>query len=203
VATHRIWPSTNGGTVAGDTNTADLGVEFYVTSACTFQGYYWWCATSASTATSLLTFRLFSTTNGTSGTAITAGTVAGSGTLTAGAWNAFTVASPPTLTANTHYRAVITSTQTSVNWYSSTAGYFTTGGGGASNIVNGPLVCPNSTNTLNNAQCSFNEPSASPYFPVSSSGNQNYWLDVSVADLTTFGSHIVQTGQAVKRASLW
>ena len=147
MATWRIWPATSGSTVTTDPNPYSLSAEFAVTQAgCNITGYWWWCPASGATVS--VTFSLWSCTTGTTGTRITAAN-ATSGTLTAGAWN-FTACTPTALTASQHYRAEVTHTQTT-NWYGATNSYFSSGGG-ASNIVNGPLTCYSAANALGNVQ---------------------------------------------------
>jgi Domain of unknown function (DUF4082) len=172
----RIWPSASGGPVTADAAATDLGVEFYVvTNGCQITGYWWWCQNDTTAAN--YSFRLYSTTNGTTGTLISGTTVTSGFTLTTGQWNFIALSAPVVLTANTRYRAV-SHYSGAGNHYGATSSYFTSGGG-ASDIVNGPLVCPTKANALNSAQGSFNDPSFGAAFPTSSNG-ANYWIDVQI-----------------------
>src|SRR5258708_4928240 len=177
MATWRIWPSTNGDVVASDTTSNSLSTEFAVTQAgCSITGYWWWCPVSGDTAAK--TFTLWSVTTGTTGTQITAAN-ATSGTNIAGAWN-FTACTPTALTANQHYRTEVTFAVTTSSWYSGTANYWTAGGG-ASNIVNGPLTGFSNANATGNVQGGFIT-GTSPAFTTAQSSAAVYWIDVQVDD---------------------
>ena len=178
MATWRLWPATNGGTVTTDASTTDLGVQFTVSQPVTLTGYFIWVPATGSTIAQ--TFRLWTTTNGTSGTIVGSSTVA-SGTLTAGAWN-FTALSPGVaLSPGTTYVASVTYTGAG-NHYGATVSYWTTGGGGAAGITSGPLSAPKASSALGTAQGCFNEPSTAG-FPATASSNQaNFWVNVQVND---------------------
>ena len=176
MTTWRIWPATSGPAVTSDATAYSLSTEFTVTSAgCTITGYWWWCPATGQTTAK--TFSLWSVTTGTTGTRITAAN-ATSGTQTAGAWN-FTACTATALTANQHYRAEITFAPTQ-NWYGTTASYWSTGGG-ASNIVNGPLTAFSSANATGGIQGGFITGSTVS-FTTGQSSNSNYWIDVQVDD---------------------
>jgi uncharacterized protein DUF4082 len=185
VATFSIWPATNGpGSGAADTASTDLGTEFYVTApGCNFDGYKWWCATGTDTTATNYSFRLYSTTDGLTGTLIAGTTIAGTGTFTAGAWNFVLLGASVPLTANVRYRAVITHSAAS-NHYSASASWWT------ADVVNGPLTAPSQAHALNTTQSSFNEPSTGG-MPTSSSG-ANYWLDVQIDTGATAVPHAAQ-----------
>lgn len=198
----QLWPATNGPALTTDSVTTDLGVEFFVTqSGCSLTGYRWWLPAGGNTFA--VTVRLYSTTNGTTGTLIPAGTVT-SGTLTAGSWNTLPV-TPVALTASTHYRAVVTYAGTN-DHYGATSLYWSSGAGSAG-ITNGPLTAPNSAGALNNGQGSFNEPSTAG-FSASTFNQTNYWLDVTVDDgAGTVGvgsvSRGFHPGRGPTRARFW
>src|ERR1035441_2228825 len=69
MAVYRIWPATSGAADTGDYTTTDLGLQFHVTTTtCTLTGYYWWLPATDDTTGTNYSFRLYSTTNGTTGT---------------------------------------------------------------------------------------------------------------------------------------
>src|SRR5258708_1672843 len=178
MALWRLWPSTNGGTVTTDVSSSDLGVQFTVSSAVTLTGYFFWLPATGDTLA--VTFRLFTTANGTSGSLVTGSQVA-SGTLTAGGWN-FTALSPGvTLSPGTTYEATVSYTGSS-NHYGATASYWVTARAGASAITSAPLTAPSATAALGGARGQFNEPSTGA-FPATGTGNSaNYWGDVQIND---------------------
>jgi len=178
VATYRLWPATSGGSSAGDFMSVDLGVQFRITQpGCTFTGWYWWVASSGQDTTAgNYAYRLFSTTNGTSGTLIAGPATPSS--LTAGAWN-FLAASPVALASGSYYVAVVTY-DSSGSGYSVGMSYWTTGTVGTSGITQGPLYAPPASLALDGAQGTYNEPSTSPYFPAQGITGTNYWIDVQI-----------------------
>ena len=182
MATYRLWPSTSGGSSAGDFMSVDLGLQFSVTQAgCTFTGWYWWVATGQDATAANYSYRLFSTTNGTTGTLI-AGPVTPS-SLAANAWN-FTAVSPVTLTSGTTYVAVVSYSDSSAG-YAETDNYWTSANLSANALTSGPLTAPISTLAVGYAsgtgQCSYNEPAnTTTHFPVSTFSATNYWLDVQI-----------------------
>lgn len=179
MTTYRLWPSTNGPSVVSDTSTTDLGTQFNVTQPnVSFDGYWWWCPTSGDTSTADVTFKLWTTTNGTTGTLVSGSTLAGSGTFSAGAWNFQELHAPVPLTQGTSYVASITYTGSS-NHYGATSAYWFSGGG-AAGITNGPLTAPSSPAATGGIQGSFNEPSTGA-IPSTEFNDSNYWLDVQVS----------------------
>lgn len=181
MATWRLWPSTSGPAITNNNASTDLGVQFKVNAPAQIDGYFYWLPAAAVTTTGTsYSFRLYSTTNGTTGTLIGSTTVTGSGTWTAGAWNYAPLGTPVVLTSGTTYTAVCTYSAGS-NHYGATASYWSSGGG-ASGITAGPITAPGTSTALNGASSLFNEPSTGG-FPASSSGGTNYWVDVQVEDL--------------------
>lgn len=175
LTTFRNFPSTNGGTVANDTTGYTLGVEFYVTDAdVRFLGFWWWCATGAST--NAVNARVYTVDNTTSGTAVP-GSDATSGTLTANAWNYIELAKPIVLTANQRYRACIQGGGTA-NWYSAIANGF------AADSVHGPLTVPSTTNATGAKQGSF-VVAATMTYPNGVSNDANYGIDVQVGEVVS------------------
>lgn len=178
---YRIWPATNGsGSTAGGF-TDDLGVQFKVNqSGLTLNGYYFWVdATNNDVDHTKYSWRLYSTTNGTSGTLISGSTVSVAADFTPGQWNYQALSTPVTLTSGTTYVASLHYSGTAANHYNHVLSYWSTGAG-ASGITNGPLTAPGSSTALGGNQCPENEPSASAAFPASSFSASNYWIDVSV-----------------------
>src|ERR1035441_5904789 len=179
MAVYRIWPATSGAADTGDYTTTDLGLQFHVTTTtCTLTGYYWWLPATDDTTGTNYSFRLYSTTNGTTGTLISGTTVAGSGTWTAGAWN-FTPLTPVALTSGTIYVAVSSHTSGAKSAYGATALYWNSGGGSAG-LTSGPISVPGSGTALNSATSAYNEPEAGT-FPATAS-TANYWLDIQGTD---------------------
>src|ERR1035441_4065487 len=179
MAVYRIWPATSGAADTGDYTTTDLGLQFHVTTTtCTLTGYYWWLPATDDTTGTNYSFRLYSTTNGTTGT-LTSGTPrAGSGTWPAGAWT-FPPLTPVALTSGTIYVAVSSHTSGAKSAYGATALYWNSGGGSAG-LTSGPISVPGSGTALNSATSAYNEPEAGT-FPATAS-TANYWLDIQVTD---------------------
>ena len=172
MSTYRIWPSTSGGAGAADV-TESLGTEFYVTSACNFNGFWFWCPSGGNTTA--VTCQLYSVTTATTGAAVS-GTLVTSGTLTANAWNWVPLVTPVALTVNQHYRATVyKSTGGTITWYGASSGIF------GSEIINGPLRCCSTATAVGGIQGSYN-PAGVISFPSSEFNNLCYWVDVEVAD---------------------
>lgn len=176
MATYRLWPATSGpGAATADTENYSLGVEFSVSSASEFTGWYWWARTAATITVSL--YEVTSATTGTLVNQVTGVTIA----APLGEWKYIPVVLPTTLTIGTRYRAVVTSSTN--NFYSSTANYWTSGAGSAG-ITNGILTGHNVSDTTGNDQGSFII-GASPAFPTSAFNGTNYWIDVEINDAAT------------------
>jgi hypothetical protein len=170
VTDYRVFPSSNGGSLAADTTAYTLGIEVYATQDMQLTGYWWWCAAGASTAP--VQHGLFTVVSALTGTLVSGSTVT-SGTLTQGQWN-FTALSPAIdLTPNQRYRAGAAGGG-SVNWYGAI------GSGFPADIVNGPLVAPSTANAVGNIQGCFNTAVGLTY-PKDTSG-ANYGMDVQVSD---------------------
>ncbi len=194
---YRLWPATNGAaTVNPDTGSSDLGLQFKVTSsnAITITGYWRWVATSQDTNGTHYSFRLYSTTNGTSGSLVTGTTVTGSGTWTVGAWN-FTAITPVSLVSGTTYTSACTHTAASAH-YPSTNNYWSSGAGG-SGITNGPLSAPSSATALGGKQCPYNQPSTGAFPAQYMYISSNYWVDVAI----TVADSITVSADAVSAAA--
>lgn len=180
------------GTGIGGPDTLDLGVQWEITaSGYQLDGYWFYVPAGGDTTGSDYSFRLYSTTNGTSGTLISGSTVSGSGTWTAGTWVHTALATPVTLVSGTVYVAVVT-----LNGEYQSLGFYWTTGGGSSNIVNGPVTAFSAANAFNNAQQPFNEPSTGG-LPVTVFGNSFYGVDIDVGPVS---SNVTATGAVAMAA---
>ena len=150
-----------------------MSTEFRVTSPANIEGFYWWCANGASTAAKK--FQLYALTTPTNGSIVT-GTPVTSGVMTQNAWNFVPLPAPVALTVGQRYRAVIFFAGGS-NWYSAT------GSGWPTDLTQGLLLAPSTTNALGNIQSGFRVSAGDIDLPGGSAGS-NYWLDVLVRDAT-------------------
>lgn len=175
----QVLPS---GTSAFADSQISLGLQFTVTSSgCTFPGYWLYVPAGASTTGSVYSAALFTTTNGTSGSAVTGGAATGSGTFTAGAWNEILVGTPPSLSTGTTYVAAVCMPFSATATYQAEASYWSTGGG-ASGFVNGPLTVPAPGAALGGATQRYSYGS-SAIFPATSTTTL-FVMDVDVAGAT-------------------
>jgi hypothetical protein len=176
MATHRLWPSTNGPAAAeSDTENYTLGVEFSVSATANFTGWYWWCRTAGT-----FTFSLYRIDSASTGTLL-AQVASVSLAAPLGEWKYQNLAMPVSLVAGQRYRATITSSTN--NFYCATSNYWSSGAG-SSGITSGILSAPNGSDATGNDQCAFIV-GASPAFPTSAFNFTNYWLDVEVTDVST------------------
>lgn len=179
---------------SGQTNrggfTDDLGVQFKITTdgvrTAQIKGFFFWAPSTGDFLHTNYSWRLYSTTNGTTGTLITGSTTNVAVDFTASSWNYQALASPITLTNGTTYVAVLHSSSTNASHYTGTDNYWSTGAG-ASGLTSGPITAPGSGTALNGAQNAYNEPSATAAFPTSTL-HTNYWLDVLISYDTNAGS---------------
>jgi hypothetical protein len=181
MTSYRTWPATSGpSTSAGNDGVGtSLGVEFTVTSAANFTGWFFWQNDRSNDGVS---FGLYQMSDSTTGTLLTS--VSGLSLTTAPGWNRANPTAPVALTPGTHYRAVVWSSSnvTSGNgglWYTLTANGFPTPPG---DLINGPLLVYSPPNALNQLQGSFKEPAASLAVTDSAFNFANYWIDVEVTD---------------------
>lgn len=185
----QVWNGTiPAGTSSVATGARADGLQFKANSACTLQGIAFYVPSAETTlAGSSYTAKLYSTTNGTTGTLIS--TVAGSGTLIAGAWNwiYFTQA----LTSGTSYVAVIESPD-DIQFVHN----FWIPSGTQGDITAGPLTVPDTTDALGGIQQPFGSAGA---FPASVNGSW-YGVDVQVTTAAPAGislfSQVAPTGTA-------
>jgi hypothetical protein len=176
-----VYPSLPSGAAATSDPQFDTnGIQFSITgSGYQLAGYYIYVPSAGTTTGSSYSFGLYSTTNGTTGTLITAASLTGSGTLTAGAWNYLALGSPVALTSGTTYVAVF---QVNPNvTYMYVHSFWTTGGGGASGITSGPVTAPNSASALGGFQQPYAQPSSSGLvFPAAAYLSSWYGIDINV-----------------------
>jgi Domain of unknown function (DUF4082) len=159
---------------AFENDSLDIGIQFKITAdGCHLAGYYWYLPVSGDTNAADYSFRLYSTTTGTSGTLITGSTVTGSGTWTAGAWNFTALPSPVALVNGTTYVAVCTMPSTQLE-YTTVPGFWSTSG-----IISGPIDAPSAPAALGGKQQTFNGPSNGG-MPVNDTNDSFYGIDISV-----------------------
>jgi hypothetical protein len=188
VTTYRIFPATNGPSVATAFSGSYIaGVVFEVTaSGMWFQGYWWWCCGSGQ-ATGPVECVLWSATGGTSGV-IVPGSVVTSGTLVPGSWNFIPLASPVQLSIGSPYVAAVAQNGA----FPLTNSQWGSGQPFASGIINGPLLAYSSTPdgaTVNATpyflnQNPFTTAGSDPatHFPGTGDAGANLWVDVQVSD---------------------
>lgn len=167
-------------TLTADTAPYTMGVQFSVSQPATLTAI--WFHSAAGAATLPVTIALYAVSGaslvhseGTGGAPVTWSGAAGSG------WARAAFASPPPLTASTNYKGCIFHADPS-NFYSTTSGYWTSGGGGAGGIANGPLSAPDNAGAAQ-GQDTFDNSGALGY-PLSAFNSSNYWVDV---EITTAG----------------
>lgn len=170
-----------GTTTGGDAaHPIDLGIQFNITvTGYALDGYWFYVPSGGVTTGSSYSFQLFSTTNGTTGTLISGSTVTGSGTWTAAAWNFTTLSPSVSLAVGTTYIAVVTAPAGTVV-YQALLHYWDGTGGGANNIVNGPITAWAAANALNTTQQTFNDPSTGG-MTVTDFQNSFYGIDIDVS----------------------
>lgn len=182
---YRIWPATSGpatqntDTDSGSTGGVALGAEFYVSSACNVTHIHYWKANNGGSTPQKVGAIYAVGGAKVTGTDVT---FTDSGT---GVWQTAALASPVALTINARYRVVVFFANNSGAeiGYSSTATYWSGGGGGASGITNGPLNAVNASNSTN-GQDTYNY-GASISNPTNTFNDTNYWVDVTVEDAAT------------------
>lgn len=171
---YQIWPSTDGPGSAQVDGGVVLATEFYVTADNLYaKAIRFWRADTSITGPIL--GRIYLVTDGATGVPV-AGTDM-TFTLTGTGWRTAVFDSPVLLVKNQRYRVCA---QFPVN-YSATPGYWTGGGSGAADLVNGPLVAPTTAHATGGDQGSY---VVSPVlaFTLNSFGAASYWMDVTVTD---------------------
>jgi hypothetical protein len=166
-----------GSSVATDTGTYTMGMQFTLSQRATLTGIWFYSASGA---------------NGLpAGCAVYRMTGAGTGAIVAGSendspswsgaagsgWVKCAYGGGPALTASTVYKVVILKDATS-KVYSATSHYWDSGPG-ASGLTSGIITAPNNAGA-DGGQDAFANPSASLTYPASSFNASNYWTDVEV-----------------------
>lgn len=194
MTTYRLMDGLSGrpgsGPSTGTSFTGNLviGCCFSVTSGGLWlSGYYQWIPATGGQLTGQK-FALWQATGSSAGTAVPNSEVI-AGTLTAGAWNLMSLATPLLLTPNVIYVAAGAAAFSSTN-FPETKNQFGTGNPFAGGIVNGPLNGYSSTSGTNpvpgswNVQQPFATSGADPTvnYPNTNDSDANLWLDVQVTD---------------------
>ena len=210
MTTYRLMDGVSGrpgnGPSTGTSYSGDYvaGAMFSVTSGgMWFEGYWWWVAASGQDTASGQKFALWQV-NAFSGAVLVPGSTVTAGALTAGAWNYVPLATPLLLAP--------AGFQSYGGLYCAATGYvasqgipitknqFGTGDPYVAGITNGPLSCPSSLGTSDQAGQSFggwsryqmpfstsgSDPSVT--FPTVNDADDNLWLDVQVSDTAPAGS---------------
>lgn len=169
------FPVGSGGS-ANTGQSADIGIQFQVNQpGYQLCGYWAFPTTSGTTTGSSHSFKLWSTTTGTSGSTVAGSSVTGSGTWLLNSWIYTPLTRPVTLPVGT-YVAVWTMPTTVVQAFSL---FWSTSGDGAQGIYKGPLFAPGTPAVLGGSQQPFNQPSTGG-FPTSVFQNTLYMMDVQV-----------------------
>lgn len=206
MTTYRLFPSTNGPSVATSANTDWLsGVMFSVTGGVRWlDGYWWWVCNSGQTVTPQK-FALWNRWGSSVGNeTLVPGSVVTSGTLTAGQWNYVPLPAPIQLGPGALYVAATGWAATGIPLTSQQFG--SVGPGPYVNgIVNGPLTAwSDSTNGGTNNYSSVpgavvgsqigqglftagggTDPSAA--MPATVQNSDNFWIDIQIDDTAPSG----------------
>jgi hypothetical protein len=174
VTDYQIWPATSGpGAATVDASGVSLATEFYVTDPGLYaKALRFWRADT--TILGPITGRLYQVTDAATGSAV-AGTDV-TFTLSGTGWQTAAFTAPVALAPGQRYRAVV---NFPIN-YSATPNYWSTGGG-AADIVTGPLTAPSAPHATGGDQGSY-VVGGSLGYPVNSFNSTAYWVDVEVTD---------------------
>jgi len=190
VTDYSIWPATSGPGASSADSPVTLGTEFYVTSPVWLLAIRFWRADTG--ITGAVAGRVWKATNSTSGTAVSGADAAFS--LSGTGWQRANVAVPVPLLPSNKYKASCFFP----SGYSATGAYWASGGG-ASDIVNGPLVAPNKSNSVGGDTQGCFGYGASITYPANGSGSGAcYWVDVVVTDVDPFAGQTIVLGQAIE-----
>jgi hypothetical protein len=174
VTDYQIWPATDGPPAAQVDGGVVLATEFYVTTSGLYvKALRFWRADTSITGT--ITGRVYVVIDAVSGSPLAGSDV--TWVLSGTGWLTAALAAPVALTSGQRYRV---SAQFPVN-YSATPGYWTTGGAGATDLVNGPLIAPTTIHATGGDQGSY-VVSGSLAYTLNSFGAASYWVDVTVTD---------------------
>jgi Domain of unknown function (DUF4082) len=198
MGTYRLFPSTSGPSSPVSYSGDFLaGVLFCVTSACWFEGYWWWVCPNGQ-PTSPQKFALWQVYGPAEGNVIP-GSVVTSPTLTAGQWNYIPLPAPIPLSIGnvTGVGAAVYEVATGFSGnFPDSSGQFGAGGPYASGITTGPLFAysdqgsaapaPTSATSFQGAfGVSGTDPSV--YLPSEGSDSSNFWIDLQVSDTPPAG----------------
>lgn len=198
MGTYRLFPSANGPSSPVSYSGDFLaGVLFCVTSACWFEGYWWWVC-PAGQPTAPQKFALWQVYGPAEGNVIP-GTVVTSQTLTAGQWNYIPLPAPVPLSIGnvTGLGAAVYEVATGFSGsFPDSSGQFGAGGPYASGITAGPLFgysdqgsaapAPTSATSFQGAfGVAGTDPSV--YLPSEGSDSSNFWIDLQVSDTPPTG----------------
>jgi hypothetical protein len=189
----RLWPATSG-PASATAGSGDFiaGVNFTVTQGnCWFEGYWWWVASSGQSASPVkcALWSVSLTVNGGSGNTVIPGSVVTSGPLTAGQWNWIPLPVPlllspgysPGMTGGTSYGSCYCAAVGVNGNFPDTGSYWGT------DITNGPLLAYSGTGgsypaPYGQPQGCYSTAGSDPSvtMPATSSGTDNFWVDVQV-----------------------
>lgn len=174
---YRIWPSTDGpATANADSESVNLGTEFYVTAQAWLTHLHYYRGTTTPNPDNARVYRVDTES---AGTVVAELTPTSSGT----GWQTHALATPVELTPNQRYRVVyhFPFLGAGIPMYTATGSYWAGAGGGASGITNGILVAPNEAGATGADQGSFVYGAVA--FPINSFQAGNYWTDITVTDV--------------------
>ncbi|MGD0606735.1 MAG: DUF4082 domain-containing protein [Streptosporangiaceae bacterium] len=198
MGTYRLFPSVSGPSSPVSYSGSFLaGVMFCVTSACWFEGYWWWVC-PAGQSTSPQKFALWQVDGNGTGNVVS-GSVVTSGTLTAGQWNYIPLATPLQLSIG-NVAGVGAAVYEVVTGFSGsfpdTNSQFGSGEPYASGITNGPLFAYSdqgasapSPTSAGSFQGAFGTGGTDPSvtLPSQGSSSSNFWIDLQVSDTAPVG----------------
>lgn len=174
---YTLFGQAGGGTLAGDSSTATLGMQFTLAQNATLTGIWFYSppgATALPTACAIYLKTGAGTGSIVSGSQINSPSwsgAAGSG------WVKASYSSGPVLLTGNTYKVVVLKDAT-LNVYSGTSHYWDTGAG-SGGLTSGIITAPNSAGG-DGGQDTFTEPSASLTYPATMFNATNYWVDLEV-----------------------
>jgi hypothetical protein len=179
-ASHRIWPNLPWATnyVNDTASNFTLGVEIDLTQAVTVGKLWFYSPQGVTQMPTEAGIYSVSTQTLVAGSTITSPSwsgAAGSG------WVSVSYSSL-SLAAGKYKPVVLNGAGSPAVWSGTTASYWTTGGPGASNLVNGPVTAYSNANADSPGQSTYNAGSAITY-PATNVGPYNYWVDLEVTPL--------------------
>ena len=184
-----------GSSLTADPTAYTMGVQFSVgVSGATLTGIWFYSASGAGVLPQTIGLYAVSGASLVHSESASWSGAAGSG------WVRAAFSSPPSLTASTSYKAAVAQ-NTSANWYSTTASYWSSGAG-SGGITNGPLTGVNNAGG-DGGQDTFT--TSVPAYPASSFNASNYWVDPEVTTTSsgtngTVPAHLVAARRGPARA---